>query len=559
MAVGLALPPRAPVPEVQVRAAHPEDTLPRHVVIAAGVGLAAAVLTRMVGLDRWYESGLELLLVALVGMAIGVRAVRRAQRDAGEQRTIPSIAAGVARLPAAATDAAASPSTSEAHPTLEDAPRSGGTPDVPDIDAPVRVETEQRFLADVGATLAATLDYEETLANIARLAVRDLADVCIIDVVEEDGRVRRRQVMGRDARRTWLCELLEEAGLERSPSAFVRTVVDTRRPTVIAPVTAEAVTRLSRDRQRQRALRSAALRAVVGVPLLAHGALLGVVTLITCTESRTTIAVPVAEALAERAALSVANARLLRETQRALKVRDDVLAIVSHDLRNPVATIGLLADVLRQADPASPTRLAQLAGDIQRSVEDMHLLIDDLLDFARIHSAAFSVELHPHGLAGVVTPVVDRLRLLAGARQQTIDVDLPADLPAVDVDARRVRQVIANLVGNAIKFTGTGGAIRIEARQDGAMVRVSVTDTGIGIPGEYLPRIFDRFWQPPRAQQHGTGLGLSIAKGIVEAHGGVISAESTPGRGSTFSFTLHVAAGRAAATGDEGHALRDAS
>jgi signal transduction histidine kinase len=268
--------------------------------------------------------------------------------------------------------------------------------------------------------------------------------------------------------------------------------------------------------------------------------------------------VPVAEALAQRAALSIANARLLRETQRALKVRDDVLAVVSHDLRNPVATIGLLADLLRNAEPGNRTQLAELAGNIQRSVDDMHLLIDDLLDFARIHSATFSVELHPHRLDDVVTPVVDRLRLLAGARRQTIDVDIPADLPPVDVDVRRVRQVIANLVGNAVKFTGTGGAIRIEARQHEAMVRVSVTDTGIGIPPEYLSRIFDRFWQPPHAQHRGTGLGLSIAKGIVEAHGGVIAAESTPGQGSTFAFTLHVADERPAATDDEGHALHGA-
>jgi signal transduction histidine kinase len=260
---------------------------------------------------------------------------------------------------------------------------------------------------------------------------------------------------------------------------------------VIAPVSTDAFARLSQDPDRQRALRSAGLTSVVGVPLLAHATLLGVVTLIACRESRRTISIRVAEALAERAALSIANARLLRETQRALRVRDDVLAIVSHDLRNPVATIGLLADLLRQTDPGSRTRLAALAEDIQRSVDDMHLLIDDLLDFARIHSATFAVEVHPHQLDAVVTPVVDRLRLLAGARHQTIDVDIPGDLPAVDVDVRRIRQVVANLVGNAIKFTGDGGAIRVEARQHDGIVRVSVTDTGIGVPPEYLSRIFD--------------------------------------------------------------------
>jgi signal transduction histidine kinase len=155
-------------------------------------------------------------------------------------------------------------------------------------------------------------------------------------------------------------------------------------------------------------------------------------------------------------------------------------------------------------------------------------------------------------------PVIDRLRLLAGARHQTIDVDIPGDLPDVEVDVRRVRQVIANLVGNAIKFTSDGGAIRIEARQQGDLVTISVTDTGVGIAPEHLSRIFDRFWQLPRTEHRGTGLGQSIAKGIVEAHGGAIAAESVPGRGSTFTFTLRVADTRSTAADDEGHVLHGA-
>jgi PAS domain S-box-containing protein len=629
----------------------------------AWVGLLVAALVKIAGVDRWYELGLEALLVILVVAAITVRVARRGPRDAGvrgspQSPVLPiagtvashSIARSVAAGRPAHADTAAAGSVSEDKPPAEDLRQSeamlagivaacpdaivaidahqritllnqsaerifgytraealgaplgllvpsrfrdahlgdvdhfahggavnrkmgeagavfgqrkngeefpvdaaiskidvAGTPVVTvvlrDISEQLQVETEQRFLADLGATLAATLDYEQTLANIARLAVRDLADICIVDVLEEDGRVRREQVMGREPRRQWLCEVLTDAGLERGPSELVQTVLDTRRPIVVSPVTPDIAARLSQDADRQRALRSARLTSVVAVPLLAHATLVGVVTLITCTQSRRAASPAVAEALAQRAALSIANARLLRETQRALKVRDDVLAIVSHDLRSPVATIGLLADLLRQAHPTSRTRLAALAEDIQSSVDDMYLLIDDLLDFARIHSATFSVELHAHGLQGVVTPVVERLRLLAAARHQAIQVDIPGDLPAVDVDVRRVRQVIANLVGNAIKFTGDGGAIRVEARQHDGLVKVSVTDTGIGIPPEYLSRIFDRFWQPPRAQHRGAGLGLSIAKGIVEAHGGVIAAESTPGQGSTFSFTLRVAGG----------------
>jgi PAS domain S-box-containing protein len=414
-----------------------------------------------------------------------------------------------------------------------------------DMTEQTRGEAEQRFLADVGAVLASTLDYEETLDNVARLAVRDLADVCIIDVVDEDGRIRRRKVMSRDPGQGWLCDVLTQAATEKSPAELVRSVLDTRRSVTVASVSADTIAALSHNPRRQRALRTAGLTSIVSVPLQAHGALVGAITLMSGSSSHVydQSDLRVAEELAQRAALSIANARLFREAQRAVRTRDDVLAIVSHDLRNPVTTIGLLAHVLRQSDPVEIGRLAELAESIERSVEDMHLLLDDLLDFARIHSATFSVETHSGQLHRVITPIIDRLRVLAEAKRQSITVDVPADLPEVAVDMRRIGQVISNLVGNAVKFTREGGSIRVLARlhPHGQAVTVSVADSGEGIPAEYLARIFDRFWQAPRAHHLGSGLGLAIAKGIVEAHGGTIWAESVLGKGSTFSFTLPVA------------------
>jgi PAS domain S-box-containing protein len=409
-----------------------------------------------------------------------------------------------------------------------------------DITEQTRVETEERFLADVGAVLASTLDYEETLGNVARLAVRDLADVCIVDVVDDERRVRRLKVMSRDPEQKWICDLFRQVARERHQSELLASVLDSRRAMVVTTVSGDPVAALSHNPRRQRALRTAGLTAVVAVPLLAHGSLVGAITLISCSPARVYDAgdLRVAEELAQRAALSIANARLFCEAQRALRIRDDVLAIVSHDLRNPVATIGLLAPVLRRAGRIDAGRLSQLADTIERSVEDMHLLIDDLLDFARIHSSTFSVDTQPDQLHRVVQPIVDQLRVLADAKHQTIEVDVPPGLPDVAVDARRIGQVISNLVGNAVKFTPERGTIRIIAHAQEHGVTVSVTDTGEGIPSEYLARIFDRFWQAPRTPHRGTGLGLSIAKGIVEAHGGTIWAESDMGKGSSFSFTL---------------------
>jgi signal transduction histidine kinase len=144
-------------------------------------------------------------------------------------------------------------------------------------------------------------------------------------------------------------------------------------------------------------------------------------------------------------------------------------------------------------------------------------------------------------LSGALMPVMDRIRHQAEAKGQTLEVDLPASLPDVPVDARRIGQVVSNLVRNAIKFTPQDGTIRVSARQQGWHILVCVADTGPGIPQEHLLKVFDRFWRVPGTRKQGTGLGLSIAKGIVEAHGGNIWAESEMGKGTSFFFTLPLA------------------
>ena len=168
----------------------------------------------------------------------------------------------------------------------------------------------------------------------------------------------------------------------------------------------------------------------------------------------------------------------------------------------------------------------------------MRTLIGDLLDFARIQSGTFSVVKHACSLLPLIMTLIDGTRVQAEVKQQTLEVDVPPNLPKVVIDAQRIGQVIANLLGNAVKFTPEGGKIRLSARHTAATVIVSVSDTGPGIAPEDLSKVFDRFWQGQRAKYIGSGLGLSIAKGIVDAHGGAIWAESKVPHGSSFSFTL---------------------
>jgi signal transduction histidine kinase len=252
--------------------------------------------------------------------------------------------------------------------------------------------------------------------------------------------------------------------------------------------------------------------------------------------------VRLAEELAQRAALAIVNARLFREAQRAVKIREDVLAIVSHDLKNPVGTIRLAAHLLRQPDRLDTMGIGKLTDTIQRSVDKMQLLIGDLLDFDKIQSGTFTLETATDSVTRLITPAIDDLRLVAEDKGQTVVIRLPRRLPHVSADRSRISQVMYNLLGNAIKFTPEGGTIRVSARTQRNEVVIEVTDTGPGIPPEHLARVFDWFWQAAGGKKMGTGLGLSIAKGIVEAHGGKIWAESEIGKGSSFLFTLPLAA-----------------
>jgi signal transduction histidine kinase len=413
-----------------------------------------------------------------------------------------------------------------------------------DITYQKRIVNEQRFLAEVGAVFASTLDYEDTLKNIAELAVRDLADFCIVDAIEEDGSIRRLKVVSRDTSKAWICNLFMKLPPERVRTDLVRSVLEIKRPLVIDQLTPEMLASFARDNDKIAAFQTAGIKSIIAVPLQAHTKIVGAIAFLSCSsQAYGPNDVRLAEELARRAALSIENSQLFAEVQRAVKIREDVLAIVSHDLKTPVSTIALVAHLLGQYDGTDAIKLPELTAKIERSVEKMLLLIEDLLDFSKIQSGTFSVQPNPRQLDQVAMPAIEGLKALAEAKHQTIDVDFPVYLPEVAIDAHRIGQVISNLLGNAIKFTPAGGRIGISAKQSGNKLIVSIADNGPGIPPESLTRIFDRFWQVEgtKTKSLGSGLGLSIAKGIIEAHGGTIWVDSQLGKGSCFSFTLPLA------------------
>ncbi len=229
------------------------------------------------------------------------------------------------------------------------------------------------------------------------------------------------------------------------------------------------------------------------------------------------------------------------QAETAVRTRDEVLSVVSHDLRNPVHTIGMSSAFLLDVLPAEGKEGAMVTKQlaiIKRATDSMNRMIQDLLDITRIESGRMAVDCAPLPVPALMDEVVSMMGPLARDAGISLECRFAPDLPVLYADRDRLVQVFSNLLGNAIKFTPAGGTVALRADAAERAVCFQVADTGAGIPAEHLPRLFDRFWQARRTDRRGLGLGLPIVKGILDAHGGRIEVASEPGRGSTFSFTL---------------------
>jgi two-component system phosphate regulon sensor histidine kinase PhoR len=236
------------------------------------------------------------------------------------------------------------------------------------------------------------------------------------------------------------------------------------------------------------------------------------------------------------------------EARRIEAMRRDFISNVSHELRTPLASIKALVETLREGALEDPPAARHFLQRIEIEVDTLTQMVQELLELARLESGRVILNLQTVNLAEVLVPAVDRLSPQAARAGLRILIDIPPDLPRVQMDPHLFQQVIANLVHNAIKFTPAGGEIRITARASADEITVAVSDTGVGIPKADLPRIFERFYKADRSRASGgTGLGLAIAKHVVLSHGGRIWAESQEGRGSTFYFTIPLAGPHAGA------------
>lgn len=242
-----------------------------------------------------------------------------------------------------------------------------------------------------------------------------------------------------------------------------------------------------------------------------------------------------------RSALEIDLSHQVLKEQAAVRARDELVAVVSHDLRNPMTVISMLCGMLQKsfsADGASASRrISSAISTMQQATSRMNVLLDDLLDTSKIEAGRYAITPKPLDVSHMFEEAGTLLTPLAANKSIALTFHAEPDLH-IHADPERLFQVLSNLIGNAIKFTSAEGKVGVTAVADGTHIAFSVRDTGKGIPAEQLPHVFDRYWTAREGNPNGTGLGLYISQGIIKAHGGVISAQSEPGKGSAFHFTV---------------------
>jgi signal transduction histidine kinase len=405
-------------------------------------------------------------------------------------------------------------------------------------------EEGQRLLADASSLLAASLDYEATLARVARLAVPDFADLCILDLLDTDGKIQRAAAAHADPTKTPLVETLQRHfPPDPCSSSAVPSVLRTGRPQLTPVVTEARLADFARDPAHIALLRELQPRSSINVPLVARGRILGALTFVAAESGRRygPADLTTAEELAVRAALAVDNARLYREARDAVRARDEFLTVAAHELKTPITSLRGFAQLAqRQAEregvllPPAVRRALQI---IDQQSDRLTRLIGRLLDIGRIEAGRLTLDCTPTEVVGLVRGVVATAQ--AHASQHPVTLQAPPELWAL-VDPLRLEQVVSNLVDNAIKYSPEGSPIEIDvATAPGDLLCLAVADRGRGIAPEDRGRVFDRFYRA-RAEDHlgGLGIGLYVSRQIVELHGGHIEADALPEGGTRFVVRL---------------------
>jgi signal transduction histidine kinase len=302
----------------------------------------------------------------------------------------------------------------------------------------------------------------------------------------------------------------------------------------------DALDEIAQSAEHRRLIAQIPVKHGVSIPMVGRARLIGVLSFFRFTDQPFADSeVAFAEELARRAALSVDNAILHEHTRRAVQAREDLLAVVSHDLRSPLTSIRMAAELLQRDGSRDEAKRRDLATRVGRAANGMMHLIEDLLDASKMESGTFSIEARAEPLAPLLADALDFYRDAALSKSiALVSEKIGSDVPEVICDRDRMLQVFSNLIGNALKFTPAEGTVTVSVALIAGEVGFSVCDNGPGIPEDAREHVFDRYWQAKQTRRGGAGLGLFIVRGIVEAHGGRVWARSADTGGACLCFTL---------------------
>ena len=412
-----------------------------------------------------------------------------------------------------------------------------------DISERKRTEQSLRLLADASRALATLVDYESTMQKVAALAVPSFADWCVVYIAEEEGRLRRVAVAHANPDKARLVEeLAKRCRLDSDRPFGSPHVYRTGKSDIVAEISPSQLESGARDEDHLHLVRQLNPRSYLCVPLALRDRVLGTLAFVFADSGRhyTPSDLGVAEDLAHRAAAAIENAQLYAQLREADRRKDDFLAMLAHELRNPLAPIRSGLDLLAINGVEQET-----VGLMQQQVTHMVRLVDDLLDLSRLMRGKIPLYKEPVSVQVVIERSVNAIHPLVEAQSHELTVSLPPVPIWLDADPVRLAQVVTNLLNNASKYTPKGGHIWLSAKQEGEQALVSVRDNGIGIDPELLPHVFELFTQADRSldrSQGGLGIGLTLVRSLVEMHEGRVEAHSEGlGKGSEFIVRLPAA------------------
>lgn len=419
-------------------------------------------------------------------------------------------------------------------------------------DITIRKSFERRwaFLASLSAQLSQTMEYEERVRISADVMTPRYADLCVVSMVENDEVHLRAVATSSDRTRTRLQGSSEQVNLKEPNQFSAYEVIKNRRPIFIKDVQSEILDREDVGLKYKAYLEDLGITSFISMPLISRGRVVGLFEIAMQNRVRRFAGSDLAffEEIADRCAVAIDNADLYQRAQAAAHSRELVLSIVSHDIRNPMANIDLSLQMLNASVHSGVMAAAVVPSEvvkktvsrIKSSLQSMDRLIADLLDFGKIQAGTLSVKMEPVEVSALVHTAVEPFEEKCRQKNLKLITQIDDGVSFVRCDSVRLIQVLWNLIGNSLKFTPSGGEIRLSATLESDKVHFVVSDTGCGVNREELGKIFERFWQSKEAAELGYGLGLSIAKGIVVSHGGKIWAESTKGRGTEIHFSIPI-------------------